>query len=114
MDHFHEEVVIKRKNALNRIAYAVSWIVLIVSALLAVMSLSGIIGQSGFSLTALISTVVFGGIAAIIALFACAALVLRVRHILGGITGDVLGLACEVTQLVFLFVCVIFSSRGLV
>jgi adenosylcobinamide-GDP ribazoletransferase len=54
------------------------------------------------------------GIAAIIALFACVALVLRVKHILGGITGDILGLACEVTQLVFLFVCVIFSTRGLV
>ena len=69
MDHFHEEVVMKRKNALNRIAYAVSWIILIVTALLAVMSLSGIIGQSGFSLTALISAVVFGGIAVYIFLF---------------------------------------------
>ena len=53
------------------------------------------------------------GIAAVIALFACVALVLRVKHILGGITGDILGLACEVSQLIFLFVCVVFSARGL-
>jgi len=53
------------------------------------------------------------GIAAVIALFACVTLVLRVKHILGGITGDILGLACEVSQLIFLFVCVVFSARGL-
>lgn len=52
------------------------------------------------------------GIAAIISLFLCAGVILRVKHILGGITGDILGLACELTQLSFLFVCAVFSSRG--
>ena len=46
-------------------------------------------------------------------IFRMAAAVLRVKHILGGITGDILGLVCEVSQLVFLFVCVLFSARGL-
>lgn len=69
MDHFHEEVVIKHKNALNRIAYVVSWIVLIFSGLIALLSMSGIMGQGGFNLTALITTLVFGGIAVYVFLF---------------------------------------------
>ena len=52
------------------------------------------------------------GCAALISLFACAALIVRIGQILGGITGDILGLACELTQLIFLFFCVLFSSRG--
>ena len=52
------------------------------------------------------------GISAVVSLFVCAGLVLRVKHILGGITGDILGLACEVTQLAFLFLCVLFATRG--
>ena len=47
------------------------------------------------------------GIAAILSLFVCALVTLRVRHILGGITGDILGLVCELTQLAFLFFCLI-------
>lgn len=52
------------------------------------------------------------GIAALASLLGCVLLVLRVRHILGGVTGDILGLACELTQLFFLFLCVFFTSRG--
>ena len=44
----------------------------------------------------------------------CVGITLRVKHILGGITGDILGLLCEVSQLTFLFVCIIFSTRGYV
>ncbi|MBP5749607.1 MAG: adenosylcobinamide-GDP ribazoletransferase [Firmicutes bacterium] len=47
------------------------------------------------------------GIAAILSLFVGTLLTLRVKHILGGITGDILGLVCEVTQLAFLFFCLI-------
>ena len=54
------------------------------------------------------------GIAAIISLCVCVGITLRVKHILGGITGDILGLLCEVSQLTFLFVCIIFSTRGYV
>ena len=54
------------------------------------------------------------GVAAIISLCVCVGITLRVKHILGGITGDILGLLCEVSQLTFLFVCIIFSTRGYV
>ena len=63
MDHFLEEVVVKQKNALNRIAYALSWVFLVISALLAMMSFSGIMGQGGFNIYALITTLIFGGMA---------------------------------------------------
>ena len=69
MDHFLEEVAVKRNNTLNRIAYMLSWVIMIVSALLATMSLSGILGQSGFSFVALITTLIFGGIAVFIFFF---------------------------------------------
>ena len=69
MDHFHEEVVVKQKNGLNRALYLFSWLVMIVFALMAMMSLSGIMGQGGFNLVALISTLVFGGIAVYIYFF---------------------------------------------
>ena len=50
------------------------------------------------------------GIAAVLSLLAGALVTLRVKHILGGITGDVLGLVCEVTQLAFLLFCLIRYS----
>ena len=40
MDHFLEEVVVKRKNGLNRILYYLSWIIMIFAALVASMTLS--------------------------------------------------------------------------
>ena len=69
MDHFMEEVVVKRKNTVNRIVYALSWAVLVFSVFLAMMSFSGIMGQGGFNVYALITTLVFGGTAVAIFLF---------------------------------------------
>ena len=69
MDHFLEEVVIKQKSGMNRLLYAFSWVVLVLSALMAMMNLSAIMGTNGFNIYALISTLVFGGIAAVIFLF---------------------------------------------
>ena len=69
MDHFLEEVAVKRNNTLNRIAYALSWVFLIFSALLAMMSFSGIMGQNGFNVFALVTTLFFGGMAVAIFLF---------------------------------------------
>ena len=69
MDHFLEEVVVKRKNTMNRIAYMLSWVMMILCALLAMMSLSSIMGQGGFNAIALITTLIFGGIAVLIFLF---------------------------------------------
>ena len=34
MDHFLEEVVVKHRNTLNRIVYYLSWVIMIVSAVL--------------------------------------------------------------------------------
>ena len=39
MDHFLEEVVTKRNNTLNRILYALSWVIIIASALIASLTL---------------------------------------------------------------------------
>ena len=58
MDHFMEEVVVKRKNTVNRIVYALSWAVLVFSVFLAMMSFSGIMGQGGFNIYALVTTLV--------------------------------------------------------
>ena len=40
MDHFLEEVVVKRKNTVNRILYYLSWVIIILAALTASMTLS--------------------------------------------------------------------------
>ena len=69
MDHFMEEVVVKQKNTVNRIVYALSWAVLVFSVFLAMMSFSGIMGQGGFNIYALVTTLVFGGTAVAIFLF---------------------------------------------
>ena len=69
MDHFLEEVAVKHKSGLNRAAYALSWVILVFSALMAMMSLSAIMGQSGFNPVALITTLLFGGIAVFTFLF---------------------------------------------
>lgn len=69
MDHFHEEVVVKHNNVLNRIAYMFSWVMLVVSGLFAMMHMTGIMGQNGFNPFALIMTLISGGIAVAIFLF---------------------------------------------
>ena len=40
MDHFLEEVVVKHRNAVNRILYYLSWAIMILSALIASITLS--------------------------------------------------------------------------
>ncbi len=40
MDHFLEEVVVKHRNAVNRILYYLSWAIMILSALIASLTLS--------------------------------------------------------------------------
>ena len=39
MDHFLEEVVVKRNNMLNRILYYISWVIMIFAAMIAAMTL---------------------------------------------------------------------------
>ena len=61
MDHFLEEVVVKRKNGLNKAVYYLSWIIMIFSALIASMTLSTL--TSAFSWFSVIVILVTGGIA---------------------------------------------------
>jgi len=67
MDHFLEEVAVKQRNTVNRIAYYLSWIVMIVSALLAMFLLQVVFRQ--FDVVTLIMTLVFAGIAVYIFFF---------------------------------------------
>ena len=67
MDHFLEEVVVKQRNTVNRIAYYLSWIVMIVSALIAMFMLQVIFQQ--FDVVTLIMTLAFAGIAVYIFFF---------------------------------------------
>ena len=69
MDHFHEEVVVKRNNVVNRVVYMFSWVILVMSGLFAMMNLSGVMGPNGLNLVALVIALVFGGIAAAIFFF---------------------------------------------
>ena len=50
MDRFWEEVAVKQKNGINRILYAFSWILIVFSGIIAVMSFSSL--TSGFSMGA--------------------------------------------------------------
>jgi len=61
MDHFLEEVVVKRNNLVNRILYYFSWIVMIFAALIASIMLSSI--TSNFNVMSLIILAVSAGIA---------------------------------------------------
>ena len=61
MDHFLEEVVVKRKNGLNKAVYYLSWIIMIFSALIASMTLSTL--TSAFSWFSVIVILITGGIA---------------------------------------------------
>ncbi len=71
MDHFMEEVVTKRNNTLNRIVYYVSWVVLVVCAVIAAMSLQMVMYSisTGFDVWSLIFTLASAGIAVYIFLF---------------------------------------------
>ena len=61
MDHFMEEVVVKRHNTVNRILYYFSWVIIIFSALIAAMTLGTI--TSNFNWVSVAILVVMAGIA---------------------------------------------------
>ena len=61
MDHFLEEVVIKRKNTFNRILYYFSWVLMIFAALIACITFSSI--TRGFDVFTLILLAASAGIA---------------------------------------------------
>lgn len=61
MDHFLEEVVVKRKNAVNRILYALSWVIMVFAALIASITLSTLTTQ--FSLYSVVIILLSAGIA---------------------------------------------------
>jgi hypothetical protein len=67
MDHFLEEVVVKRKNALNRILYYFSWVVIVVSALIASMTLGTL--SMNFNWFSVVVIVAMGGVAVFTWLF---------------------------------------------
>lgn len=61
MDHFLEEVVVKRKNGLNRILYYLSWVIMIFSVIIASMTLGTL--STAFSWFSVIVIVISAGIA---------------------------------------------------
>ena len=61
MDHFMEEVVVKRKNTVNRILYYLSWVIMVFAALIASMTLSSL--TSAFSWYSVVLILVSAGIA---------------------------------------------------
>jgi hypothetical protein len=67
MDHFLEEVVVKKNNTLNRIAYYFSWIVMILAAIFASMTL-GTLSYS-FNWFSVITMLLSAGIAVYIWFF---------------------------------------------
>ena len=67
MDHFLEEVVVKQKNTLNRVLYLLSWVMLVVSGIMAMMYLQVL--MRSFHVVTLLITLVFGALAVYIFLF---------------------------------------------
>ena len=67
MDHFHEEVVVKRNRVFNDILYMISNVVMVISALLAFMTLSSLLGN--FNLFNLLFVLVNGAIAFLLFLY---------------------------------------------
>ena len=61
MDHFLEEVVVKRKNAVNKILYALSWVIMIFAALIASITLSTL--MTNFNLYSVVIILLSAGIA---------------------------------------------------
>ena len=59
MDHFLEEVAVKRNNAANKIVYYLSWIIMIISALFAAMILGTI--ATNFNVVSLVTLLVSAG-----------------------------------------------------
>ncbi len=67
MDHFHEEVVIKRNRIINDILYMLSNVVMVICAVLAFMFVGTLV--TGFSLYTLLFVLVNGGIALLLFLY---------------------------------------------
>lgn len=65
MDHFMEEVVVKRNKVFSEIVYVLANIMMVLFALLGVMMLNALF-MGGFSVVALIETVVMVGLAVLI------------------------------------------------
>ena len=66
-DHFLEEVVVKHRNGLNRALYLFSWLVIILSGLVAMIMFSALtraLTSGGFDVATLIMFLVSGGICA--------------------------------------------------
>ena len=61
MDHFLEEVVVKRNNILNRILYMISWVVIILAGLIASLTLGTL--TTNFSWFSVIIIAVSAGMA---------------------------------------------------
>ena len=67
MDHFHEEVVIKRNRVMNDILYMLSNVVMVISAILAFMFVGTLV--SNFSLYTLLFVLINGAIALLLFLY---------------------------------------------
>jgi len=67
MDHFLEEIVIRRKRALTELLYYLSNGIMVLSALIGMWMLTNLL--SNFSLMALVITLVFGGGAVLLYLY---------------------------------------------
>ena len=67
MDHFLEEVVVKRNSTVNRIVYYISWVIMIISGLFAMLQLQVIFRE--FNVYSLVVTLASAGIAAYIFFF---------------------------------------------
>lgn len=64
MDNFREEVVVRRKPGLYTLLYYLSWVFMVIAALIAVMSINGVLSglsTGEFDFFSLILLVVFGG-----------------------------------------------------
>ena len=71
MDHFLEEVVVKRNNGLNRVLYARSWLLIVFGGISAAWGINVVMYSfsQGFDFVSLIFTLVTGGIAVYTFLF---------------------------------------------
>ena len=67
MDHFLEEVVIKQKNTVNRVMYYFSWLVMIIAAVFASLTLGTL--TMNFNWMSVITIVISAGIAVYIWFF---------------------------------------------
>ena len=66
-DHFHEEVVVKQKNTLNKLMYYFSWIVMVLAALFASLNLSTL--TMNFNWMTIVIILLSGGLAVYIWFF---------------------------------------------